>query len=139
VTTHRPVVCDIRAVKSNVPDATPDLDFLKDFAFSRFSRVHQLEYAFVRPQMCRDHELRDFARAGLLNPNEGWATLFYQKRTNDADFTIGIGSRLRRRLLYTDRLVRLHDIGIGSRLRRRLLYTDRLARVDLVYITSILF
>jgi hypothetical protein len=40
VTTHRPVVWDIRVGKSNVPDAPPELDFRKDFALSSFSRVH---------------------------------------------------------------------------------------------------
>jgi hypothetical protein len=103
VTTHRPVVWDIRVVKSNVPDAPPELDFRKDFALSSFSRVHQLEYALVPgtydiffdgapSRMCRDHKLRDFASVGLLDSNEDWVTPFYQKRTNEADFTTGIGS-----------------------------------------------
>jgi hypothetical protein len=106
VTAHRPVVWDIRTVKSNVPDAPPDLDFRKYFALSSFSRVHPMEYAFTPDiydmfcggaplRICRDHMLRDFASFRLLDSNERWVTLFYQKRTNDADFTTGIGSRLR--------------------------------------------
>jgi hypothetical protein len=160
VTTHRPVVWDIRVVKSNVPDAPPDLDFRKYFALSSFSRVHQLEYSLVPDiyvmflegapsRFCRDHKLRDFASVGLMDSNERWVTLFYQQRTNDADITMGIGSRLRGRLLYPDRLIRLMDsnerwvtlfyqqrtndaditTGIGSRLRGRLLYPDRLIRL----------
>jgi hypothetical protein len=161
VTTHRPVVWDIRVVKSNVPDAPPDLDFRKYFALSSFSRVHQLEYSLVPDiyvmflegapsRFCRDHKLRDFASVGLMDSNERWVTLFYQQRTNDADITMGIGSRLRGRLLYPDRLIRLMDsnerwvtlfyqkrtndaditTGIRSRIRGRSLYPDRLIRLQ---------
>jgi hypothetical protein len=94
VTAHRPIVWDIRVVKSNVPDAPPDLDFRKYFALSSFSRVHQLEYAFVPDiydmfcggaplRICRDQMLRDFASFGLLDFNERWVPLLseaYQRR-----------------------------------------------------------
>jgi hypothetical protein len=110
MTTYRPVVWDIRVVKSNVPNAPPDPDFRKYFAFSGSSRVHQLEYAFVpetydlsfggaRYRICRDNKLREFARVGLPNSNEGWVTLFYEQRTNGGDFTTGICSRRRGGLL----------------------------------------
>ncbi len=72
VTTHLPVVWDIRVVKSNVPDAPPDLDFRKDFALSSFSRVH-------------DNKLREFASVGLCDSNQDWVTLFYEQRTNGGD------------------------------------------------------
>ena len=42
-TTHRPIVWDIRVIKSGVPDASPGSDFDKYFASSGFSRVYQLE------------------------------------------------------------------------------------------------
>jgi hypothetical protein len=86
VKARSPVVWDILVAKSNVPDAPQDLDFRKYFALSSFSRVHQLEYAFVPDiydmsgdgaplRICRDHKLRDFASFGLPDSDEGWVAL----------------------------------------------------------------
>jgi hypothetical protein len=43
LTTHRPVVCDIHVVNSDVPDAPEDPIFNEDFTSFGFSRVQQLE------------------------------------------------------------------------------------------------
>jgi hypothetical protein len=54
-------------------------------------------------RICRDHNFRGFASAGLLDSNEAWVALFHERHTN-ADVTIG--SHLHGGLLCSDSLLR---------------------------------